>query len=38
MKSPTLKVILRLCRAFDCSPGELLADFTPATLKRLRLD
>ena len=37
-KSPTLTVILKLCRAFDCSPGELLADFTPAALKRLRFD
>ncbi|HXA16370.1 MAG TPA: helix-turn-helix transcriptional regulator [Thermoanaerobaculia bacterium] len=37
-KSPTLKVILKLCRALDCSPGELLADFTPSVVKRLRFD
>ena len=37
-KVPSLTVVLRLCRALDCSPGELLADFTPATLKRLRFD
>jgi transcriptional regulator with XRE-family HTH domain len=37
-KSPTLTVILKLCRAFDCSPGELLADFTPSVVKRLRFD
>jgi XRE family transcriptional regulator, regulator of sulfur utilization len=35
-KVPSLTVILKLCRALDCSPGELLADFTPTTLKRLR--
>jgi len=35
---PSLTVILKLCRALDCSPGELLADFTPALLKRLRFD
>lgn len=38
MKSPTLTVILKLCRAFDCSPGELLSDFTPSVIKRLRFD
>lgn len=36
MKSPTLTVLLKLCRALDCTPAELLADFTPAVLKRLR--
>ena len=35
-KSPTLTVVLKLCRALDCSPGELLADFTPAALRRLK--
>jgi transcriptional regulator with XRE-family HTH domain len=35
MKSPTLTVILRLCRALNCSPGDLLADFTPAVLAKL---
>jgi transcriptional regulator with XRE-family HTH domain len=37
-KSPTLTVILKLCRAFNCSPGELLSDFTPTAIKRLRFD
>lgn len=37
-KSPTLTVILKLCRALDCSPGELLSDFTQAAIKRLRFD
>lgn len=35
-KSPTLTVIVKLCRALECTPGELLADFTPSALKRLR--
>ena len=38
LKVPSLTVILKLCRALECSPGELLADFTPAMLKRLRFD
>ncbi len=37
-KVPSLTVVLKLCRALDCSPGELLSDFTSATLKRLRFD
>ena len=37
-KVPSLTVVLKLCRALDCTPGELLADFTPTTLKRLRFD
>jgi transcriptional regulator with XRE-family HTH domain len=37
-KSPTLTVILKLCRALDCSPAELLGDFTPSVVKRLRFD
>jgi XRE family transcriptional regulator, regulator of sulfur utilization len=37
-KTPSLTVVLKLCRALDCTPGELLADFTPAALKRLRFD
>jgi XRE family transcriptional regulator, regulator of sulfur utilization len=37
-KSPTLTVILKLCRAFGCTPGELLSDFTTAAIKRLPLD
>lgn len=35
---PTLTVLLKLCRALGCTPGELLADFTPAALKRLHFD
>lgn len=34
-KVPSLTVVLKLCRTLDCSPGELLSDFTPATLSRL---
>jgi len=34
-KSPTLTVILKLCRALDCTPGELLSDFTSTALRRL---
>ena len=34
-KSPTLTVILRLCLALDCTPGELLSDFTLPTIRRL---
>jgi transcriptional regulator with XRE-family HTH domain len=37
-KAPTLPIILRLCRALDCTPGELLSDFTPAVLKRLKFE
>lgn len=37
-KVPSLTVVLKLCRALECSPGELLSDFTPAALKRLRLN
>jgi transcriptional regulator with XRE-family HTH domain len=34
-KVPSLTVVLKLCRALDCSPGDLLSDFTPATLRKL---
>jgi len=34
-KVPSLTVILKLCRALDCTPGELLSDFTAAALRRL---
>jgi transcriptional regulator with XRE-family HTH domain len=37
MKSPTLTVILKICRALECTPGELLADFTSAALRKLHL-
>lgn len=36
-KVPSLTVILKLCRALDCAPGDLLADFTPSALRRLKL-
>lgn len=34
-KVPSLTVVLQLCRALDCSPGELLGDFTPAAIRKL---
>ena len=34
---PTLTVILKMALALDCSPADLLADFTPAALRRLKL-
>jgi DNA-binding Xre family transcriptional regulator len=37
-KVPTLTTILKLCRALECTPSELLSDFTTATLERLRFD
>ena len=37
-KVPSLTVVLKLCRALDCTPGELLSDFTTQALKRLRFD
>ena len=37
-KVPTLTVILKLCRALNLTPCELLSDFTAASIKRLRFD
>jgi transcriptional regulator with XRE-family HTH domain len=37
-KVPSLTVVLKLCRALECTPGELLSDFTPAALKRMRFE
>ena len=37
-KAPTLTVILKLARALDITPAELLPDFTPSVMKRLRFD
>jgi len=34
---PTLTVILKVSIALDCTPAELLADFTPVALRRLKL-
>jgi transcriptional regulator with XRE-family HTH domain len=36
-RNPSILVVLGLCRAFEITPGELLRDFTPAALRRLRL-
>jgi len=36
-KTPSLTVVLKLCRALECSPGELLSDFTPSSLRKLKL-
>jgi len=38
LRVPSLTVVLKLCRALECTPGELLADFTTAALKRLHFD
>ncbi|HXA18881.1 MAG TPA: helix-turn-helix transcriptional regulator [Thermoanaerobaculia bacterium] len=35
LKVPSLTVVLKLAVALDCPPAELLADFTPATMKKL---
>ena len=35
VKVPSLTTVLKLAYALGCAPAELLADFTPATLKRL---
>ena len=37
-KVPSLTVVLKLCRALECSPGELLSDFTTAALKRMKFE
>lgn len=37
-KVPSLAVVLKLCRALECTPGELLSDFTLPTIKRIRFD
>jgi transcriptional regulator with XRE-family HTH domain len=37
-KVPTLTIILKLCLALNLTPGELLSDFTAASMKRLRFD
>ncbi len=36
-QEPGFFVILKLCRAFETTPGELLADFTLPALRRLGL-
>lgn len=34
-KTPGLITILKLAHALEVSPGDLLAEFTPSTLRRL---
>ncbi|HEX7154752.1 MAG TPA: helix-turn-helix transcriptional regulator [Thermoanaerobaculia bacterium] len=38
LKAPTLTMILKLSKALDTPVVELLADFTPAVVKRMRLE
>lgn len=35
MKVPSLTTILKLAHALECEPAALLADFTPAAIRRL---
>jgi len=37
-KVPSLTIILKLCRALNIVPGDLLSDFTIPAVKRLRFD
>jgi transcriptional regulator with XRE-family HTH domain len=37
-KVPTLTVILKLARALEMTPSDLLTDFTMAAVKRFRFD
>ncbi len=34
-KVPSLTIVLRLCLALECSPGDLLGDFTMTALRSL---
>ncbi len=38
LKAPTLTMVLKLSRALKAPISELLADFTPAVVNRLRLE
>lgn len=38
LKAPTLTMLLKLSKALEASVSELLEDFTPAVVKRLRLE
>jgi transcriptional regulator with XRE-family HTH domain len=38
LKAPTLTMLLKLSRALDVSIVELLADFTPAVVRKMRLE
>jgi transcriptional regulator with XRE-family HTH domain len=37
-KVPSLTIILKLCLALNLTPGELLSDFTHASMKKLRFE
>jgi transcriptional regulator with XRE-family HTH domain len=37
-KVPSLTIILKLCRALNIPPADLLCDFTMPAVKRLRFD
>jgi transcriptional regulator with XRE-family HTH domain len=38
LKAPTLTMILKLSRALDVSASELLSDFSPERVRKLRLE
>jgi transcriptional regulator with XRE-family HTH domain len=38
LKAPTLTMILKLSRALEVSASDLLADFSPERVRRLRLE
>jgi transcriptional regulator with XRE-family HTH domain len=38
LKAPTLTMILKLSRALDTPVAQLLADFTPEVVRKLRLE
>lgn len=35
LKVPSLTTILKLAHALECAPAELIAGFTPATIRRM---
>jgi transcriptional regulator with XRE-family HTH domain len=37
-KVASLTIILKLCLALELTPGELLSDFTHASMKKLRFE
>lgn len=38
LKAPTLTMILKLSRALDISVSDLVSDFTPEVVRKLRLE
>jgi transcriptional regulator with XRE-family HTH domain len=38
LKAPTLTMILKLCQVLDVSVAELLAEFSPERVRKLRLE